>query len=112
MWKSQAGSVAQTLKPDEIDRVYTRYSDLETFAARRDELQAQFATPEGQQLAQHYSQWMQEKHCGRSRSAGQDEVDRENALMEFNNKTRALWNECQAIHNRALPYEDSDILAP
>jgi hypothetical protein len=112
MWKSQAGSVAQTLKPDEIDRVYTRYSDLETFAARREELRAHLATPAGQKLAQRYSQWMQEKHRGHPHPGGQDEVDIEVALMEFNNKTRALWNECLAIYNRALPYMDRDILAP
>ena len=112
MWRSQSGSVARALKPDEIERVYTRYSDLETFATRCEELRAYFATPEGQKLAQRYSQWMQEKQRGRPHPGGQDEVDIEVALIEFNNKTAALWNECKAIHERSLPYNESDIIAP
>jgi hypothetical protein len=111
MWESQASLVADALdKPGEIDRVYKLYSDLETFAEWREELQAEFATPEGQRLSERYSVWMLGKEA--RTFVGEDEVHIDSALRDFINRTGALWNECQAIYNRALPYKDNDIIAP
>jgi hypothetical protein len=110
MWESQAGLVPVALNEDEIARVYALYSDLETFTARQAELQAEVATSEGEELAQHYSVWMQGKQA--RTFVGEDEARMDSTLRDFNTKTVALWNDCQAIYNRALPYKDSDIIAP
>jgi hypothetical protein len=110
MLESHAGSLATALDADQIDHVYTLYSDLETFAARREELRAQFATSEGKLLSERYSNWMQGKEA--RAYAGDDAVHIDVALRDFINRTAPLWNDCQAIYERALPYKDSDILAP
>jgi hypothetical protein len=110
MWESQAGLLPDALNEDEIARVYAMYSDLETFTARRAEMQAQFATPEGEELAKHYGVWMQGKHQGTF--VGEDEAHMDSALRNLNTTTVALWSECEAVYNRVLPYKDSDIITP
>jgi hypothetical protein len=107
MWESQASKVAQALNdPGLIARVNTLYADLETFAARREELREAFNTPDGVQLAKDYSRWMREKQQNQTyQEQGTDEK-----LVLFNERTRSVWNECQAIYQRAVPYRDTDVI--
>jgi hypothetical protein len=107
MWESQVSKVAQALNdPAVIARVYALYADLETFAARREELREAFNTPEGAQLAKDYSRWMWEKH----KNPTYQEQGTDEKLALFNERTRSVWNECLAIYQRALLYRNSDVI--
>lgn len=111
MWESQAGMVAMALKdPDVISRVYGLYADLDTFTARREELREAFDTPEGQQLATDYRRWMLAQQTQQDNTGYLPEQGTEMKLAEFNNKTLALWSECQAVYNRAQPYRGGNVI--
>jgi tetratricopeptide (TPR) repeat protein len=111
VWDSHASIVAQALNdPALISRVYTLYADLATFIARRKELREAFDTPEGEQLAKDYSRWMQAKQAGQGSIDYREEQGTDMKLGAFNEKTRSLWAECQAISQRALQYRDSNVI--
>jgi hypothetical protein len=111
VWDSQASMVAQALNdPALISRVFTLYADLETFTARRKELRDAFDTPEGEQLAKDYSRWMRARQAGQGNTNYREEQGTDMKLAAFNEWTRSLWAECQAIYNRAVQYRDSDVI--
>jgi hypothetical protein len=108
MWESQVDKAEITLSWPEIDRVYTLYSDLEAFAARRAEMRAVFESPDGEKYAHYYSLVMLGKQQGNPKSgASPEEFERDQKLIPFNERTRPLWNECKAIYERVLPYKDN-----
>ena len=111
MWESQAGLVAQALNdPALINKVYTLYADLEAFTARREELREAFDTAAGEQLASEYSRWRRARQIGQGNPDYREEQGTDMKLAAFNEKTRSLWAECQAIHGRAVPYRDNDVI--
>lgn len=108
MWESQVDKIATTLSRPEIDRLYTLYADFEAFAARRAEMREVFDSPDGENYAHLYSLIMLGKQQGNPKyGASQEEFERDQKLMPFNEKTRPLWNECKAIYERMLPYQDN-----
>ncbi len=101
MWESQAGLVASALTPAEVDHMYMLYSDLETLTARQTELRKLFDTPDGKKLSEEFGNWMQHKFQGKpTPGTSQSEVQLGQALREFNEKTRTLWNDSKVICER------------
>jgi hypothetical protein len=111
MWDGQVSRLAAALGRTNIDRLSTLYADLETFTKRRAEIRGMLDTPEGQQLAADYGDWMQKKQGGHpAPGTSQDEIELEATLHRFNVETITLWSECEAIYGRWLPYEGKTLI--
>jgi hypothetical protein len=100
MWESSVTRLASSLSPTEIERTYALHAALDTFTVRRADLQIEFATDQGERLANEYRAWRQ--------SANQAVANQQSYVPSFqygsdledlNRRTSALWSACEGIAN-------------